>query len=370
MPPQSNPNWRHLEEYEQIKRKNRRRLVGALLLTTVVALLLAKVAGSDKNTAAPSEITVNSGETAASLAALPDDGPLPEPAAEVPDGADIAVETQPQPVSSPPVVPENTVAEPAPPVPPPAMPDKPVETRTAVLPNPLANAANPPRRQSAPPVREENRAAPQAEAKAKPAPAERRPAVEAGQPGRTLPRVQRAENNQPPATVPQVRPAVPERPRRAESAKPLPPAAQPERRAEAKPAEQRRQDGPKPAERRPAERRQERKPEGGRLSPEDILNNRAANRVAGHDKAAAEPTAQPARRMVIQVGAYTTEEQARAVQKRLADAGVSAYVAPPANKGGNALYRVRTGSYPNRQAVGQAMGKIKSQGLDGILLER
>ena len=41
MPPQSNPNWRHLEEYEQIKRKNRRRLVGALLLTTVVALLLA-----------------------------------------------------------------------------------------------------------------------------------------------------------------------------------------------------------------------------------------------------------------------------------------------------------------------------------------
>ena len=74
--------------------------------------------------------------------------------------------------------------------------------------------------------------------------------------------------------------------------------------------------------------------------------------------------------MVIQVGAYTTEEQARTVQKRLADAGVSAYVAPPANKGGNALYRVRTGSYPNRQAAGQAMGKIKSQGLDGILLER
>ena len=61
MPPQSNPNWRHLEEYEQIKRKNRRRLVGALLLTTVVALLLAKVMGSSKNTAAPGEITVSGG---------------------------------------------------------------------------------------------------------------------------------------------------------------------------------------------------------------------------------------------------------------------------------------------------------------------
>ena len=100
------------------------------------------------------------------------------------------------------------------------------------------------------------------------------------------------------------------------------------------------------------------------------MNNRAANHVADGGKAADNQAAQAERRMVIQVGAYTTEEQARAVQKRLADAGVSAYVAPPANKGGNALYRVRTGSYPNRQAAGQAMGKIKSQGLDGILLER
>jgi len=164
---------------------------------------------------------------------------------------------------------------------------------------------------------------------------------------------------------------VPETSRRAEGVKPQTPAVQPnERRAESKPAE------PKPTEqkpverRRPAERRQERKPNGNRLSPEDILNNRAANHVAGNGKATDNQPAQTERRMVIQVGAYTTEEQARAVQKRLADAGVSAYVAPPANKGGNALYRVRTGSYPNRQAAGQAMGKIKSQGLDGILLER
>ena len=153
--------------------------------------------------------------------------------------------------------------------------------------------------------------------------------------------------------------------------KPQTPAAQPnERRVESKPAEPK-QAEQKPAERRrPTERRQERKPNGNRLSPEDILNNRAANHVAGNGKAADHQAAQTERRMVIQVGAYTTEEQARAVQKRLADAGVSAYVAPPANKGGNALYRVRTGSYPNRQAASQAMGKIKSQGLDGILLER
>ena len=86
MPPQSNPNWRHLEEYEQIKRKNRRRLVGALLLTTVVALLLAKVMGSSKNTAAPGEITVSGGsETAASM--VVETHPLPEPVAEVPTGA-------------------------------------------------------------------------------------------------------------------------------------------------------------------------------------------------------------------------------------------------------------------------------------------
>ena len=359
MPPQSNPNWRHLEEYEQIKRKNRRRLVGALLLTTVVALLLAKVMGSSQNTAAPGEITVSGGsETAASM--VVETQPLPEPVAEAPTGEDTAVEMQPQPVSSPVVEPEAVVVEPAPPAPQPVQPAKPVEARTTVLPNPLANSGNaanpPPSRPAAPPAREESKPAPQPRVEAKPVPAE--------------PRVQPAENNKP-AAQPQAKPAVPETPRRAEGVKPQTPAVQPnERRAESKPAE------PKPTEqkpaerRRPAERRQERKPNGNRLSPEDILNNRAANHVAGNGKATDNQPAQTERRMVIQVGAYTTEEQARAVQKRLADAGVSAYVAPPANKGGNALYRVRTGSYPNRQAAGQAMGKIKSQGLDGILLER
>ena len=363
MPPQSNPNWRHLEEYEQIKRKNRRRLVGALLLTTVVALLLAKVMGSSQNTAAPGEITVSGGsETAASM--VVETQPLPEPVAEVPTGADTVVEMQPQPVSAPVVEPEAVVVEPAPPAPQPVQPAKPVEARTTVLPNPLANSGNaanpPPSRPAAPPARAESKPAPQPRVEAKPVPA--------------APRVQPAENNKP-AAQPQAKPAVPETPRRAEGVKPQTPAAQPnERRAESKPAEPK-QAEQKPAERRrpaerPAERWQERKPNGNRLSPEDILNNRAANHVAGNGKAADNQSAQTERRMVSQVGAYTTEEQARAVQNRLADAGVSADVAPPANKGGNALYRVRTGSYPNRQAAGQAMGKIKSQGLDGILLER
>ena len=363
MPPQSNPNWRHLEEYEQIKRKNRRRLVGALLLTTVVALLLAKVMGSSKNTAAPGEITVSGGsETAASM--VVETHPLPEPVAEVPTGADTAVEMQPQPVSAPVVEPEAVVVEPAPPAPQPVQPAKPVEARTTVLPNPLANSGNatnpPPSRPAAPPVRAESKPAPQPRVEAKPVPAE--------------PRAQPAENNKP-AAQPQAKPAVPEAPRHAEGVKPQTPAAQPnERRAESKPTEpkpteQKSAERRRPAE-RPTERRQERKPNGNRLSPEDILNNRAADHVTGNGKATDNQPAQTERRMVIQVGAYTTEEQARAVQKRLADVGVSAYVAPPANKGGNALYRVRTGSYPNRQAAGQAMGKIKSQGLDGILLER
>ncbi|OAM26077.1 hypothetical protein A7P95_10210 [Eikenella longinqua] len=349
MPPQSNPNWRHLEEYEQIKRKNRRRLVGALLLTAVVALLLAKVLGSDKNNAAPGEVTVSGGETAAS--AVVDVQPLPEPVAEVPDGADTSVEMPPQPVSAPQ---EVVVAEPVPPAaqpaPPPVQPAKPVDTQTAVLPNPLANsgsAANPPA--------QARRPAPEPRAESKPAP-ERRAA---------------AENNRPEPPVPQAKPAVPpaaqpakpaaEHPRRAEAEKPQQPAAQQPRA---------RQPESKPAER--SRRNEERKPErrNNRLSPEDILNNRAANQVSSGGKAAEGQAAQPDKRMVIQVGAYTSEEQARSVQKRLADAGVSAYVAAPPNKGSNALYRVRTGSYPNRQAANQALGKIKAQGLDGMLLER
>ena len=72
---------------------------------------------------------------------------------------------------------------------------------------------------------------------------------------------------------------------------------------------------------------------------------------------------------MIQVGAYTSEDQARAVQKRLADAGVSAYVAP-AQSNGNQLYRVRTGTYANAQAANQSLAKIKALGLDGMLLER
>ncbi|MBH5330008.1 SPOR domain-containing protein [Eikenella sp. S3360] len=359
MPPQSNPNWRHLEEYEQIKRKNRRRLVGALLLTAVVALLLAKVLGSDKNNAAPDAVTVSGGETAAS--AVVESQPLPEPAAEVPDGADTAAEVSAEPVSAPQ---EVVVAEPVQPAPPPVQPAKPVDTQTAVLPNPLANsgsAANPPAqlRRPAQEQRVESKHAP-----------ERRPSAET----RPEPRTQQAEVK---PTVPTAKPTVPQtaqpakpeaaNTRRTEAEKPQQAAAQASRhrQAEGKPA------GQKPAE-RPQRREEQHRPEqrNNRLSPEEILNNRAANQVSSGGKAADSQAAQPEKRMVIQVGAYTSEEQARAVQKRLADAGVSAYVAAPPNKGGNALYRVRTGSYPNRQAAGQALGKIKAQGLDGMLLER
>lgn len=349
--PQSNPNWRHLEEYEQMKRKNRRRLVGALLLTAVVALLLAKVLGSDKNDAAPGEVTVSGGETAAS--AVAENHPLPEPAAEVPDGADTAVEMQAQPVSAP----QEVIAEPVPPAPPPAVPAKPVDTQTAVLPNPLANSGN---SAAAVPPALPRRPAQEPRAENKPAPAS--PAAER----RPEPRVQQAESAKPAVQPP--KPAAQDNARRAESDK-AQPAVQAQQQARHRQAEG------KPAEAKPAERSRraaERKPEGrpSRLSPEDILNNRAANQVSAGGKAADNQAAQPEKRMVIQVGAYTSEEQARSVQRKLADAGVSAYVAAPSGKGGNALYRVRTGSYPNRQAAGQALGKIKAQGLDGMLLER
>lgn len=75
------------------------------------------------------------------------------------------------------------------------------------------------------------------------------------------------------------------------------------------------------------------------------------------------------RRRLIQVGVYSDENRAREVQRSLAGAGISAYVASVEGSNGK-QYRVRTGTYPTAAAADQAMAKIKMQGLDGIFLDR
>ena len=55
------------------------------------------------------------------------------------------------------------------------------------------------------------------------------------------------------------------------------------------------------------------------------------------------------------------------VLQKLADAGVSAHVSESETSKGT-VYRVRTGSYPNRTAANQALAKIRQQGLDGMVI--
>ena len=102
-----------------------------------------------------------------------------------------------------------------------------------------------------------------------------------------------------------------------------------------------------------------------KTAAQDVLNNKAA-------KSAANPQAilegsTTGSRVIIQAGAYSSSAQANQVLQKLADAGVSAQVSESeASKG--TVYRVRTGSDPSRAAAIRALGKVRQQGLDGMVI--
>lgn len=90
-------------------------------------------------------------------------------------------------------------------------------------------------------------------------------------------------------------------------------------------------------------------------SPKDILEGRAA------------ATAPSAGKVLIQAGAYSSADQAKRAQQTLANAGVSAYITE-ANTSKGKVYRVRSAAYPNREAANHALEKIRAHGLDGIVI--
>lgn len=90
-------------------------------------------------------------------------------------------------------------------------------------------------------------------------------------------------------------------------------------------------------------------------SPQDILEGRAGTAVVSQGK------------VLIQAGAYSSADQAKRVQQTLANAGVSAYITE-ANTSKGKVYRVRSASYPNREAANRALDKIRAHGLDGIVI--
>lgn len=113
---------------------------------------------------------------------------------------------------------------------------------------------------------------------------------------------------------------------------------------------------------------------GGKLTPQQILENKAAgtvskNSASGQNRGSAtssnnKPSVE---RTVIQIGAYTTEAQANLVQQRLAVAGVTTSISKSQTSKGT-LYRVRSQVYNNRSQALQNLDKVHAAGLDGLVI--
>ena len=76
---------------------------------------------------------------------------------------------------------------------------------------------------------------------------------------------------------------------------------------------------------------------------------------------------QKGRRAMIQAGAYNSQAQAKKVQQRLSDAGYSASINEVDTAKGK-VYRVRTGSFSSQEAAQNALAKIRLQGVDGVVI--
>lgn len=108
------------------------------------------------------------------------------------------------------------------------------------------------------------------------------------------------------------------------------------------------------------------------LTPQEILENKAANQVTApaQVKKQASTTATvntPVERTIIQVGAYTTEAQAKLVQQKLAAIGINCSISSGQTSKGT-LYRVRSGIYNSRALALQNLNKIQAAGLNGMVI--
>lgn len=106
------------------------------------------------------------------------------------------------------------------------------------------------------------------------------------------------------------------------------------------------------------------------ISAKEILQNKSAKATDSKTNPAAilEGKATPsANKALIQAGAFSNADQAKQMQQRLANAGVSTYVSETETSKGK-VYRVRTGSYPSREAANKVLADIRKKGLDGMVV--
>lgn len=96
------------------------------------------------------------------------------------------------------------------------------------------------------------------------------------------------------------------------------------------------------------------------------MKNHSASSAKKHSAIAANED-KAAGKALVQVGAYTSEQQARSVQQKLAVAGINAHISQSQTSKGT-LYRVRTGTYANRHQAQQGLSKVQGAGLDGLVI--
>lgn len=94
-----------------------------------------------------------------------------------------------------------------------------------------------------------------------------------------------------------------------------------------------------------------------KLTPQQILNNQAADQVTATTDIGA----------IVQAGAYATLSQAQTAQKKLATIGIHSNISQSKTAKGT-LYRVRTTRFPNQAEAKQAVNRIKEQGLEAIVI--
>lgn len=85
-------------------------------------------------------------------------------------------------------------------------------------------------------------------------------------------------------------------------------------------------------------------------------------------KAPPAPAATPKDGYVVQLGAFTDDKGANALANRLKKAGYSAYTEALTTSRG-AMWRVRVGPFPTRDAATQARDRLKTEGQAGIVVQ-
>ncbi|MDO4696595.1 MAG: SPOR domain-containing protein [Neisseria sp.] len=118
------------------------------------------------------------------------------------------------------------------------------------------------------------------------------------------------------------------------------------------------------AERRAAELKKQAESKR-RIEEKKSADRKTENRAA----AKSEGRADKERKANIQAGAFRDIEQAKQMKKRLNDAGIIVDITT-VNTDKGKVYRVRTGSYPNRAAAERALTRLKEKGINGKVIDK